>query len=133
MQRNINKEIRHYEEQLILGLTLRQLLCSAAAIGVAVLAYLLLLPSLGQETASWVCILAAAPVAVAGFFSYDGMTFEQFLWAVFSSTVLLDGPRVWKAENRYEQVRKGRETKPHEQCTTEHGFVQKGVCRTGDL
>lgn len=41
-------------------------------------AYLLLGPVAGKETASWVCILAAAPVAVAGFFSYNGLTLEQF-------------------------------------------------------
>ena len=48
-------------------------------------AYLLLGPALGKETASWVCILAAAPVAVAGFFSYNGLTLEQFVWAFIKS------------------------------------------------
>ena len=51
-----------------MGLTLRQLLCSGIAIGLAVLIYLWAKPLLGQETASWLCILAAAPIAAAGFF-----------------------------------------------------------------
>lgn len=47
-----------------MGLTLRQLICSVIAIGAAVLAYLTLEPVLGRETASWVCIVAAVPIAV---------------------------------------------------------------------
>lgn len=58
-------------------------------------------PVLGKETASWVCILAAAPFAVAGFFQYNGLTFGQFLWAVLKSQVLYAGPRVFRAENLY--------------------------------
>lgn len=57
-----------------MGLTLRQLLCSGIAIGLAVLIYLWAKPLLGQETASWLCILAAAPIAAAGFLSYDGFS-----------------------------------------------------------
>lgn len=53
----------------------------------------------GEETASWVCILSAAPAAAAGFFSYNGMTLEQFLWAVFKTKVLCAGERRFISEN----------------------------------
>lgn len=49
MQNPINKEIRHYQEEIFMGLTLRQLICSVIAIGAAVLAYLTLEPVLGRE------------------------------------------------------------------------------------
>ena len=78
MQIPINKDIRRYQEEIFMGLTLRQLLCSGIAIGLAVLIYLWAKPLLGQETASWLCILAAAPIAAAGFLSYDGLPFEKF-------------------------------------------------------
>ena len=71
MQIPINKEIRHYQEEIFLGLNLRQMICSGAAIAVAVAVYLGLTPLLGHETAGWVCIVAAAPIAAAGFFTYD--------------------------------------------------------------
>lgn len=103
MQRNINKEIRHYQEDIFMGLNLRQILCSAAALGAAAAVYLLLEPNMGQETASWVCIVAAFPIAAAGFFVYDGLTMEQFLWTVFRSSFLCAGPRLWKAENGYDK------------------------------
>jgi hypothetical protein len=85
LQRNINKEIRGYEEEVFMGLSLRQLLCSIVAIGVAVGVYYGFRDYLGQETVSWVCIVAAVPVAAAGFFTYDGLTFEKFLLAVFAA------------------------------------------------
>ena len=40
MQIPINKEIRHYQEEIFLGLNLRQMICSGAAIAVAVAVYL---------------------------------------------------------------------------------------------
>ena len=73
--------------------------------------YLLLGKVLGKETASWLCILAAAPVAVAGFFNYNGMTFEQFLWAVIKTQFLCAGDRRFIAENFYYKIwRHGEET-----------------------
>ena len=87
-----------------MGLSLRQLVCSGLAIGAAVGSYFALRGMLGRETVSWVCIVCAAPVAAAGFFTYDGLNFEGFLRAVWQTIFLRAGPRVWKSENRYEQV-----------------------------
>ena len=49
MQIPINKDIRRYQEEIFMGLTLRQLLCSGTAIGLAVLIYLWAKPLFGQE------------------------------------------------------------------------------------
>lgn len=65
-----------------MGLSLRQLVCSGLAIGAAVGSYFALRGMLGRETVSWVCIVCAAPVAAAGFFTYDGLNFEGFLRGV---------------------------------------------------
>ena len=101
MEIKVNKEIRNYRETLFFGLSLRQFVCSAMAVGIAVAIYFSLRGVLDRETVSWVCIVGAAPFAVAGFFRYNGMTFEQFLWAFIKSAFLLAGHRVWKAENYY--------------------------------
>lgn len=58
------------------------------ALGVAVGVYFLLQPYVGTEEVGWMCILAAAPFAACGFFSYHGMTAEQFLWAWVKSELL---------------------------------------------
>lgn len=106
MQIPINKEIRHYQEEIFMGLTLRQLICSVIAIGAAVLVYLTLEPVLGRETASWVCIVAAVPIAAAGFFRYDDLNFEQFLIAALESMVLGSSWRLWMTEYNFNSKKK---------------------------
>ncbi len=104
MQVNINKDFQRYEEDVFMGLSLRQLLWSGASVAIAITVYFGLQPVLGQETVSWICIVVAAPFAMAGFFQYDQMTIWQFLKAVFVTEFLRSGPRVWGAENRFEAV-----------------------------
>lgn len=81
MEIKINKEIRDYQESIIMGLSARQFLFSAAAVAVAVGVYFGLKEALGTETVSWVCVLAAFPFAALGFIRYHGMTAEQFALA----------------------------------------------------
>lgn len=101
MEIKINKEIRNYKETLFFGLSLRQFVCSLLAVGVAVGLYFALRNVLDRETVSWLCIVGATPIAVAGFFKYNGMTLEKFAWAWFQSEFLMAGNRVWKSENYY--------------------------------
>ena len=88
MEVKINREIRNYTESMFFGLSLRQLVFSALAVCVAVGLYFLLKPYVGAETVSWMCIVGAAPFAALGFFTYHGMTAEQFIWAWLRSEVL---------------------------------------------
>lgn len=101
MEIKIPKEIRQYEEGFFLGLSLRQCLFGALAIAVAVAVFVLLQPMLGLETVSWVCVLAAAPFAFAGFFRYHGMTFEQFAAAWFRTTFLYSKRLILRPTNLY--------------------------------
>lgn len=88
MEVKINREIRNYTESMFFGLSLRQLVFSALAVAVAAGLYFLLKPYVGTETVSWMCIVGAAPFAALGFFTYHGMTAEQFLWAWLRSELL---------------------------------------------
>ena len=88
MEVKINREIRNYTESLFFGLSLRQCIFSLLAVTVAVGLYFLLKPYVGTETVSWMCVLGAAPFAALGFFTYHGMTAEQFLWAWLRSELL---------------------------------------------
>jgi hypothetical protein len=38
-------------------------------------------------------------MAAAGFFHYNGLTLEQFLWAWCKTNFLLAGRRLWHSEN----------------------------------
>ena len=99
MEIKINKEIKDYQESMFFGLSARQFICSVVAVGVTVGAYFGLGKFLGKETVSWLCILCAAPFAAAGFFKYNGMTFERFIVAFIRSEFLCSGKRVYKSEN----------------------------------
>ena len=108
MEVKINREIRNYTESMFFGLSLRQLVFSLLAVGVAVGLYLGLKLFVGTETISWLCIVGAAPFAAMGFVSYHGMSAEQFLWAWFRSEIL--EPKQLKCEplNLYYEVLKSR-------------------------
>ena len=104
MEVKINREIRNYTESMFFGLSLRQFIFSALALGVAVGLYFILKPYVGTETVSWMCILGAAPFAALGFITYHGMTAEQLLWAVIKSELLTPHRLVFRAENLYYTV-----------------------------
>ena len=102
----INREIRNYTESMFFGLSLRQLIFSVLAVGVAIGLYFLLKPYVGTETVSWMCILGAAPFAAMGFISYHGMTAEQFLWAWFRSEILEPREIIFEPVNLYYEMMK---------------------------
>ena len=74
------------------------------AVGLAAGIYLGLGNIIGKEAASWLYLLVAAPVAIAGFFHYNGMSLEQFLWAFIKSEILCAGPRRFDSVNLHEEV-----------------------------
>ena len=53
----------------------------------------------GSGEIGWICVLAAFPFALCGFFTYNGMTFEQFVWAVIKSEILCAGGRRFESQN----------------------------------
>ena len=101
MEVRINKEVRNYQESLFFGLSLRQLLFALLAVAVAVGVYFGLRPVLGNGEIGWVCVLAAFPFALGGFFQSNGMTLERFLLADIRSEFLFPRRLVFKSDNIY--------------------------------
>lgn len=109
MEIKINREIREYKENVFFGLSLRQLILSVLACGVAVGIYFGLRNVLGTETISWLCILGAAPFAAMGFVKYHGMTAEKFVIAWVRSEFLIPKRLTFKPKNLYgEAMREAR-------------------------
>lgn len=100
----INKEVRDYQESLFFGLSLRQFLFALLAVLVAVGLYFGLRNVVGSGEIGWICVLAAFPFALGGFFTYNGMTFERFLLAVIRSELLYPKKLVFRSENLYVQA-----------------------------
>ena len=108
MEVKINKEIRNYTESVYFGLSLRQFIFSILACGMAVVLYFIFRPYFGIETLSWLCILGAAPFAAIGFIKYNGMNAEEFVLAYIRSEWLTPKELVFKPENYYYELLKGR-------------------------
>ena len=101
MEIKINKEICQYNESLFFGLSTRQFVCSVMAVATAVGIYFGLKNIIGKETASWLCMVAASPIAAMGFFKYNGLTAEKLIWVIIKSEILYAGRRVYKSDNYY--------------------------------
>ena len=84
MEVRINKEVRNYQESLFFGLSLRQFLFALLAVAVAVSVYFGLRPVLGNGEIGWVCILAAFPFALGGFFPVQRHDSGTIFIGVFS-------------------------------------------------
>ena len=97
----INKEVRDYQESLFFGLSLRQFLFALLAVVVAVAVYFGLRNVVGSGEIGWVCVLAAFPFALGGFFQYNGQTLERFVLAFIRSEFLYPKRLVFKSENLY--------------------------------
>lgn len=75
----IPKEITEYKEKFLFGLTVRQCVSVAAALGVAIPLYIFGKDSLGADMAGWLVLLVIVPIFGFGFFKYNGMTFERLV------------------------------------------------------
>ncbi len=104
MEVRINKEIRNYQESIFFGMTLRQLVFALLAVAVAVGVYFALRPFFGIGETGWLCVLAAFPFALGGFFQYNGMNLERFLLAFIRSELRYPKRLVFKSENLYARV-----------------------------
>ena len=91
----------HAASLLHLGLPL---LYALLAIGVAVGAYFGLKPLIGAAEVGWVCMLAAFPFAMCGFFTYNGMPAERFLLAVIRSEILCPRTLAYHPQNLYAEL-----------------------------
>lgn len=104
MEIKINREIRAYQESVVMGLSLRQLFCSVLAVIAAVGVFFSLQGVLHREIVTWLCILAAAPIGAMGFIQYNGMTLEQLALAWVRSEFICAGVRKYEPENLYWQA-----------------------------
>lgn len=75
----VNKDIDRYKETVVLGLTARQLIFSIASVAIGGGIVLFVYPYVGLTVSAYIAIPAVAPIALNGFYSYNGMTFIQMV------------------------------------------------------
>lgn len=75
----VNKDIDRYKESVVLGLTARQLIYSIISVVIGGGIVLLVYPYVGLTTSAYIAIPVVAPIALTGFYSYNGMTFMEMM------------------------------------------------------
>ena len=73
----INKDIERYKESVVMGLTAKQLVYSVASVIAGGGIVLLLYPYIGMTPSVYVAIPVVAPIALGGFYTYNGMSFYE--------------------------------------------------------
>ena len=75
----INKDIDRYKESVVMGLTAKQLIYSIASVVAGGGIVLLLYPYIGLTPSVYVAIPVVAPIALGGFYSFNGMSFYEVM------------------------------------------------------
>lgn len=75
----INKNIDNYKESVVMGLTARQLIYSILSVVIGGGIVLLLYRHIGLTASTYIAIPVVAPIALTGFYSYNGMTFMEMV------------------------------------------------------
>ena len=79
MSVEINKDIDNFQESVVLGLTAKQLAASVLSVlvggGIVFLTY----KKVGLTVSAYIAIPVVAPIALSGFYSFNGMSFMQMM------------------------------------------------------
>lgn len=89
----INKDIEKYQESVAMGLTAKQLAYSVLALGSGCLIVFLLYEKIGLTFSCYVAVPIVAPIALCGFYSYNGMgfveVFTRYMKSIFRNKTLV--------------------------------------------
>lgn len=75
----ISRDIEQYKESVIFGLTAKQLIYSLLSVVIGGGLVLLLYQYIGLTSSAYVAIPVVAPIALGGFYSYNGMSFNEVI------------------------------------------------------
>lgn len=73
----INKDIEKYQESVAMGLSAKQLAFSILALGSGCVIVFVLYEKIGLTFSCYVAVPIVAPIALCGFYSYNGMGFRE--------------------------------------------------------
>ena len=103
----INKDIEKYQESVAMGLSAKQLVYSILALISGCLIVFLLYGKIGLTFSCYVAVPIVAPIALCGFYSYNGMGFREvftrYMKSIFGNKALVfqsGGYREMRAEIR---------------------------------
>ena len=100
----VNKDIDRYQESVAMGLTARQLIFSIASVVVGGGMVLLLYKYIGLTGSAYVAIPCVAPIALGGFYSFNGMNFYEYMEKTQSEITTSES--AVKKQEEFEEMKK---------------------------
>lgn len=89
----INKDIEKYQESVAMGLSAKQLAYSILALGSGCVIVFFLYEKIGLTFSCYVAVPIVAPIALCGFYSYNGMGFREvftrYMRSIFRNKALV--------------------------------------------
>lgn len=89
----INKDIEKYQESVAMGLSAKQLVYSILALLSGCIIVFLLYEKIGLTFSCYVAVPVVAPIALCGFYSYNGMGFREvftrYMRSIFRNKTLV--------------------------------------------
>ena len=99
----LNKDIEKYQESVAMGLTAKQLVYSILALGSGCLIVFLLYEKIGLTFSCYVAVPVVAPIALCGFYSYNGMGFRE-VFTRYMRSIFRNKTLVFKSSGYREMV-----------------------------
>ena len=99
----INKDIEKYQESVAMGLSAKQLLYSVIALGSGCAIVFLLYEKIGLTFSCYVAVPIVAPIALCGFYSYNGMGFRE-VFTRYMKSIFRNKALVFKSSG-YQEMR----------------------------
>lgn len=99
----INKDIEKYQESVAMGLTAKQLVYSILALGSGCVIVFLLYEKIGLTFSCYVAVPIVAPIALCGFYSYNGMGFRE-VFTRYMRSIFRNKPLVFQSSGYREMV-----------------------------
>lgn len=79
MEIEINKDLESYKETVVLGLTAREFIFSGVSVLIGGSIVLLTYKYIGLTGSAYIAVPVVAPIALNGFYSFQGMTFTEMM------------------------------------------------------
>ena len=134
----INKDIERYKESVVMGLTAKQLVYSVASVIAGGGIVLLLYPYIGMTPSVYVAIPVVAPIALGGFYTYNGMSFYEVMGRKLRM-LFANRPLTYVSTESEQEIRKYRAMKQTEKKKKwkselnmggKHGIIHRRVSGT---
>lgn len=99
----INKDIEKYQESVAMGLSAKQLVYSILALGSGCIIVFLLYEKIGLTFSCYVAVPVVAPIALCGFYSYNGMGFRE-VFTRYMKNIFKNKTLVFKSSGYREMI-----------------------------